>query len=78
MSSESANISNIPDATIKTWYKDGEKRWLVLERETNWEQIDLILSPITRIPCSIPTNGNEGADSNEKSGGRDGSEIIVR
>ena len=52
MSSESANISNIPDATIKTWYKDGEKRWLVLERETNWEQIDLILSPIARIPCS--------------------------
>ena len=34
MSSESANTYlNIPDATIKTWYKDGEKRWLVLERD---------------------------------------------
>ena len=55
MSRESANISNIPDATINTWYKDDEKMWLVLKRETNWEQIDLILSPIARIPCSIPT-----------------------
>ena len=29
---------------------DGERRWRVLERETNWEQIDLIPSPIL-APC---------------------------
>ena len=68
MSSESANISNIPDATINTWYKDGEKMWLVLERETNWEQIDLILSPIARNHCHLW----EYCDSHEKCGDRDG------
>ncbi len=54
-SSKSASISTIPDAEmtipdakLNTWYKDGERRWRVLERETNWEQIDLIPSRILR------------------------------
>ena len=54
------------------------KRCGFLERETNWEQIDLILSPIARISCSIPTNGNEleeRGDSHEKFGDRDESKI---
>ena len=53
ISRKSASISTIPDAEItipdakiNTWYKDGDRRWRVLERETNWEQIDLIPSPI--------------------------------
>ena len=37
-------------------------------RETNWEQVDLILSPIARIPH--PTNGNELEERD-----RDGSKI---
>ena len=49
MSSESANISNIPDATINTLYKDGEKMWLVLERETNWatamKNLEIVTDP---------------------------------
>ena len=50
---KSASISTIhdaeitiPDAKINTWYKDGDRR--VLERETNWEQIDLIPNPIIK------------------------------
>jgi hypothetical protein len=53
ISRKSASISTIPDAEItipdakiNTWYKDGDRRWRVLERETNWEQIDLIPSPV--------------------------------
>ena len=63
ISRKSASISTIPDAEItipdakiNTWYKDGERRWRVLERETNWEQIDLIPSPIKAgIPAKIPS-----------------------
>ena len=66
ISSKSASISTIPDAEItipdakiNTWYKDGERRWRVLERETNWEKIDLIPSRIQDSvpfpPCEIPS-----------------------
>ena len=66
ISRKSASISTIPDAEItipdakiNTWYTDGERRWRVLERETNWEQIDLIPSPIKAgipcPPCEIPS-----------------------
>ena len=64
-SRKSASIATIPDAEItipdaklNTWYEDGKRRWRVLERETNWEQIDLIPSrilpsPIKEIPSKL-------------------------